>query len=149
VCSRPRLLAASSAALAYSTYNLSQAASRPELLNQLSRALYRHQSLNLKRAFLDVAEKHAAIADERLQIERQRLRLGEIFSASTRPNKSPFTLWRLKTSLRTIRSTPNKKCGRSAISSLDLVLAARNMRAARQTPPTPLIRRDPKIQLRF
>ncbi|HEY6226267.1 MAG TPA: hypothetical protein VI282_04000 [Verrucomicrobiae bacterium] len=79
MCSRPRLLAASSAALAYSTYNLSQAASRPELLNQLSRALYRHQSLNLKRAFLDVAEKHAAIADERLQIERQRLRLGEIF----------------------------------------------------------------------
>src|SRR4051812_5272455 len=70
-----RLLAASSTALAYSTYHLSHSAGRPELLNQLSRALHRHQSLSLKRAFLDVAEKHAAIADQRLQIERQRLNL--------------------------------------------------------------------------
>lgn len=80
-----RLVVASDKALAYSTYSLARSQARPELLNQLSRALHRRQSLDLKRAFLEVAHKHAELAEARVEIERQRLKLAEItfrFNAS-------------------------------------------------------------------
>lgn len=73
-----RLLAASDNALAYSTYSLARSPARPETLNQLSRALHRRQSLDLKRAYLEIAHKHAALAEARVEIERQRLKLAEI-----------------------------------------------------------------------
>jgi uncharacterized coiled-coil protein SlyX len=72
------LIAASQTALAYATYSLARSPARPDMLNHLSRTLHRHHSLELKRSFLDIAQRHAAIAEARVDIERQRLQLAEI-----------------------------------------------------------------------